>query len=216
MKDAEKIAYLKAIDSGVIADAMNLLGLEGWTNSIFPANKDYKIVGKAFTGLFTAPVSGGEKTYSPYDVIEMCGPGDILVFAGAPEGRIFGGNLAFKSKNQGLEGIVLDGRTRDVSEIESHLPIFCRGPINYPTDNKYKLTQVNVVINCDGAMIKPGDIIVGDRDGIIVIPSERLDDVIYQCEHVEAVEAKMQAALKNNASAAEAKAIIKEKKILRK
>jgi regulator of RNase E activity RraA len=216
MTEAEKISYLKRIDSGVVTDAMGLLGLEGWTDGIFPTNKDYKIAGKAFTGLFTAPVSGDEKTYSPYDVIEMCGRGDVLVLAGAPKGRIFGGNLALKAKNQGLEGIVLDGRTRDVSEIENCLPIFCRGPINYPTDNKYKLTQVNVVVNCDGAMIKPGDIILGDRDGIIVIPGERLDDVIYQCEHVEAVEAKMQAALKNKASAAEAKAVIKAKKIPRK
>ena len=212
----EKIEYLRSIDSGVVSDALNLLGIGGWTDSIFPTNKDFKIAGKAFPCLFTGFISGTETAYSPYDVIEMCEPGDVLVFAGAPEGRIFGGNLAFKAKNQGLEGIVLEGRTRDMSEIEEKLPLFCRGAINYHTDLKYKLTQVKVTINCDGTLINPGDIIVGDRDGIIVIPSGRLDDVIYQCKHVEEVEAKMAAALGKRASASELKEIVKGKKTPRK
>jgi len=212
----EKIEYLRSIDTGVISDAMNLLGIGGWTNSIFPTDKDFKIVGKAFTGLFTAIVSGAETAYSSYEVIEMCEPGDVLVLAGAPEGRIFGGNLAFKAKNQKLEGIVLDGRTRDVSEIEEKIPLFCRGPINYNTDGKFKLTQIKVTVNCDGSTVNPGDIIVGDRDGIFIIPANRLDDVIYQCKHVEEVEAKMTAALKRNAPGSELKEILKEKKTPRK
>ena len=211
----EKIEYLKSIDSGVVSDAMDLLGIGGWTNSIFPTNKDYKIVGKAFTGLFVTAVTGAETAYATYEVIDMCEAGDVLVLAGAPEGRLFGGNLAFKSKNQGLEGIVLDGRTRDMSEIEEKIPMFCRGPINYDS-GKFKLTQVKVTVNCDGTTINPGDIIVGDRDGIMVIPASRLDDVIYQCKHVAEVEAKMSAALKRNASGSELKEILKEKKVPRK
>ena len=212
----EKLDYLRSIDSGVVSDAMNLLGIGGWTNSIFPTNKDFKIVGKAFTGSFARVVSGEESGYSSYDVLDMCEPGDVLVLAGAPEGRIFGGNLAFISKNRGLEGIVLDGRTRDVTEIEEMIPLFCRGPINYSTDAMYRMTQIKVSVNCDGTTINPGDIIVGDRDGVIVIPASRLDDVIYQCKHVEEVEAKMNAALKRNAPGSELKEIIKEKRVPRK
>jgi regulator of RNase E activity RraA len=211
----KKIEYLKSIDTGVISDAMGLLGIEGWTGNIFPTSKDFKIAGKAFTGLFTAPVSNNEKTYAAYDVIDMCEPGDVLIFAGAPEGRIFGGNLAAFALNKGLEAVVLDGGTRDVSEIEEKIPLFCRKPVIRPTENRYKLTQIKVSVNCDGAMVSPGDIVVGDRDGIIVIPVSRLDDVIYQCEMIAGVESEMSAALKKKAPVDELKAIIKKKKILR-
>ena len=211
----EKMDYLRSIETGIVYDALELLGFGGWTNSIFPTDKKFKIAGKAFTALFTVKMSSDEKNINSYDVIEMAEKGDVLVFAGAPEGRIFGGNLAFKAKNQGLEAIVLEGRSRDVAEIEEKLPLFCRGPINYSTAHRYILTQVKVTVNCDGAMIRPGDIVVGDRDGILVIPGERLDEVIYQCEHIAGVEAKMQEALRNNASAAEAKAVISAKKSLR-
>jgi regulator of RNase E activity RraA len=211
----KRIEYLKSIDTGVISDAMGLLGIEGWTNNIFPSSKDFKIAGKAFTGLFTAPVSGNEKTYAPYDVIDMCEPADVLVFAGAPEGRIFGGNLAYFAMNKGLEAVVLDGGTRDVSEIEGRLPLFCRKAVIRPTDNQYKLTQIKVTVNCGGAMVSPGDIVVGDRDGLIVIPADRVDDVIFQCEKVVEVENEMGAALQRRAPVDELKAIIKKKKILR-
>jgi regulator of RNase E activity RraA len=211
----KKIEYLKSIDTGVISDAMGLLGIEGWTNNIFPTSKDFKIAGKAFTGLFTAPVSNAEKTYAAYDVINMCEPGDVLLFAGAPEGRIFGGNLASFAVNKGLAAVVLDGGTRDVSEIEEKIPLFCRKPVIRPTENRFKLTQIKIQVNCDGAMVNPGDIIVGDRDGIIVIPASRLDDVVYQCEMIVGVESEMGAALKRNAAVDELKSIIKKKKILR-
>jgi regulator of RNase E activity RraA len=211
----KKIEYLKSIDTGVISDAMGLLGIEGWTNTIFPTSKDFKIAGKAFTALFTAPVSNNEKTLAAYDVINMCEPGDVLVFAGAPEGRIFGGNLAAFAANKALGAIVLDGGTRDVSEIEERLPLFCRRPVIRPTENRYKLTQIKIPVNCDGAMVNPGDIIVGDRDGVIVIPASRLDDVVYQCEMIVGVESEMGAALKRKAPVDELKSIIKKKKILR-
>jgi regulator of RNase E activity RraA len=211
----KKIGYLKSLDTGVISDAMGLLGIEGWTSNIFPTSKDFKIAGKAFTGLFTAPVGNNEKTYAAYDVINMCEPGDVLLFAGAPEGRIFGGNLASFAVNKGLEAVVLDGGTRDVSEIEEKIPLFCRKPVIRPTESRYKLTQIKIQVACDGATVNPGDIIVGDRDGIIVIPASRLDDVIYQCEMIVAVETEMGAALKRKAAVDELKSIIKKKKILR-
>lgn len=213
----KKLEYLKSIETGVVSDALELLNIKNWTNSIFPSDKDFKIVGKAFTALFTATVSKDEKTYNHYDVINMCEEGDVLVFAGAPEGRIFGSNTAVVASQKGIVGIVLDGRSRDVTEIENvPMPLFYRGPIIAPTDSQYKLTQVQVRVNCDGAMINPGDIVVGDRDGMVVIPAERLDEVIYQCEMIADVEAQMLQGLKRKAPIEELKAIIKQKKILRK
>jgi 4-hydroxy-4-methyl-2-oxoglutarate aldolase len=145
----------------------------------------------------------------------MCEPGDVLILGGAPYGRIFGGNLASFAMNKGLEAVVLDGGTRDISEVEKKLPLFCRKPVIRPTDFQYKLTKAKITFNCDGAMVSPGDIVVGDRDGIIIIPSARLDDIIYQCEMVAEVESEMSEALKKRVTVNELKSIIKKKKILR-
>jgi regulator of RNase E activity RraA len=212
----KKIGYLKSIDTGVISDAMTLLGIDGWTNNIFPSSKDFKIAGKAFTILFVPTVNGAEKTIASYETIDTCQPGDVLVIAGAPDGRIFGGNLAYLCMNKGVAGVVLDGKTRDVNEIEERVPLFCRGCINRPTDAQYKMVKAQVSVNCDGVAVSPGDIIVGDRDGVIVVPAARVDDVIYQCEMIVEVEAEMAAALKRKAPGTELYAILKKKKILRK
>jgi regulator of RNase E activity RraA len=64
-------------------------------------------------------------------------------------------------------------------------------------------------------MVSPGDIVVGDRDGVIIIPAACLDDIIYQCEMIVDVENEMSAALKKRVSANELKSIIQKKKILR-
>jgi regulator of RNase E activity RraA len=212
----KKIEYLKSIDTGVVSDAMTLLGIDGWTSNIFPTAKDYKIAGTAFTMMYAPTVNNNEKTLATYETIDTCQPGDVLVIAGAPEGRIFGGNLAFLSKNKGVEGVVLDGKTRDVNEIEEKIPLFCRGAIIRPTDAQYKLVKAQVPVLCDGVVISPGDFVVGDRDGLAVIPAARIDEVIYQCEMIVEVEAEMQAALKRKAPGTELYSILKKKKTLRK
>ena len=212
----KKVEYLKSIDTGVVSDAMTLLGIEGWTSNIFPTSKEFKIAGRAFTMLYTPTVNGNEKTLATYETIDTCQPGDVLVITGALEGRIFGGNLAFLSMNKGAEGVVLDGKTRDINEIEGRVPLFCRGAAIRPTDAQYKLIKAQVPVVLDGVPVSPGDIVVGDRDGIVVVPASRVDDVIYQAEMIVEVEAEMGAALKRKAPGTELYAILKKKKILRK
>jgi len=208
-----KLAYLRDIDTGVVTDALGLLGIGQWTSDIFPTDKSFKCVGPAFTGKYV-PFNEQDAALNAYDVIDKVTPGDVLVLASAPDARIFGGNLGLHAHNKGVEAVVLDGRTRDVTEIEEvPMKLFCRGPIIHSkNDKKYKFTQIQVPIECDGAVINPGDIVIGDRDGIVVIPRDRLDDVIYQCEHVEACEAVMHKTLLRNCSGAEAKATIAAKK----
>ena len=210
----EQLDYLRSIATGVVVDAMELLGIKGWTRSIFPLNHEDKIVGPAVVALFTPAVSDYENVLNQYEIIDSCEPGDVLIFAGAPEGRILGGNLGFSAKNRGLAGMVLDGKTRDVNElIENSVPIFCRGAAIGPTASEYKFTLKDVPVNCDGAMIRPGDIIIGDVDGIAVVPVGMLDKLIYQCRHVADVEQAMSQALREKRPASETKEILKQKKI---
>lgn len=117
-------------------------------------------------------------------------PGDVLVVT-APFSTghaVWGGNLAFGTRSRGIAGLVVDGSVRDVGEIrEVGLPTFARdiataaAPVHSPQG------EVNVPIACGGVVVFPGDIVVADEDGIVVIPPTHLDQVL---EDTDAVLAK--------------------------
>jgi regulator of RNase E activity RraA len=211
----EKLDYLKTIDTGILMDAMDALKLEGWMyDEILPMDPTSKIAGPAFTGQFrhvTDPTAPG---HSSYDVIDMCDPGAVLVLAGGTGERVMGGNNATIGKMKQLAAIVADGMTRDIDEIvEKGCPLFCAGKRFFNTSPSLKLMELNVPVNCGGRLVRPGDIIFGDREGVIVIPVERLDDVIRQCKFIQSCEAEMKDIFAGKRPISEAKNIIKKKKI---
>lgn len=211
----KKMEFLKKVGTGVVSDAMALLGIDGWTTHVFPISKDMKIAGPAFTTRSVIPVNGKEKTLGAYGVIDSCQPGDVIVRAGTPEGRLFGGNMALMAKNKGVEGVVIDGKSRDLNDIEDVMPLFLRCPTTRPSDTTSKLVEIQVPVVFDGVHVAPGDIVVGDRDGVLFIPAARLDDVIYQAEMIAEVEKEATDALSQNAPLTDVVAIIKKKSVLR-
>lgn len=213
MKD--KMEFLKKVGTGVVSDAMTLLGIDGWTTHVFPIAKSMKIAGPAFTTRSVVPVNGKEKTIGAYGMIDSCQPGDVIVRAGTPEGRLFGGNMALLAKNKGVEGVVLDGKSRDLNDIEDTIPLFLRSATVRPSDTVSKLVEVQVPVVFDGVHVSPGDIVVGDRDGVLFIPAERLDDVIYQAEMIAEIEKEAVEALNKKAPFDDVLQIIKKKSTMR-
>lgn len=211
----EKMEYLKKVGTGVISDAMTLLGIDGWTTHVFPIAKDAIIAGPAFTTKSVVPVNGKEKTLGAYGVIDKCQPGDVIVRAGTPEGRLFGSNMALMARNKGVEGVVIDGKSRDLNEIEDVIPLFLRSATVKPSDTTSKLVEIQVPVVFDGVHVNPGDIVVGDRDGVLFIPADRLDDVIYQAEMIAEVEKQVSEALNNGMPVEDVVKIIKKKSVLR-
>lgn len=211
----EKMEFLKKVGTGVISDAMSLLGIDGWTTHVFPIAKDMKIAGPAFTTRSVIPVNGKEKVLGAYGVIDSCQPGEVIVRAGTPEGRLFGGNMALMAKNKGVEGVVIDGKSRDLNDIEEIIPCFLRSATTRPSDTVSKLVEIQVPVVFDGVHVDPGDIVVGDRDGVLFIPAGRLDDVIYQAEMIAEVEKEATEALNKKMPVADVVKIIKKKSTLR-
>lgn len=211
----EKMEFLKKVGTGVISDAMTLLGIDGWTTHVFPIAKDSKIAGPAFTTRSIVPVNGKEKTLGAYGVMDQCQPGDVIVRAGTPEGRLFGGNMALMARNKGVEGVVIDGKSRDLNDIEDVMPLFIRSATTHPSDTTSKLVETQVPVVFDGVHVNPGDIVVGDRDGVLFIPADRLDDVIYQAEMIAEVEKEASEALNRHVPVPDVVAILKKKSALR-
>jgi regulator of RNase E activity RraA len=211
----KKIEFLKKVGTGVVADAMLLLGIDGFTTHVFPISKDAMIAGPAFTTLSVVPVNGKEKPLNAYAVMDLCQPGDVIVRAGTPEGRLFGSNMASMARNKGVEGVVLDGKSRDLNEVENIIPLFLRCPTVRPSATTSVLVETQVPVVFDGVHVNPGDIVMGDRDGVLFIPAERLDDVIYQAEMIAEVEKEVSAALNEKLPVPEVVKIIKKKSTLR-
>jgi 4-hydroxy-4-methyl-2-oxoglutarate aldolase len=133
-----------------------------------------RVVGQALT----AKVPPGDNL-TVHGALGLVQPGDVLVvdWRGYTGGCGTGaGSLSVPIK-RGLAGVVADGAWRDVAELRAlDFPIFCRG-INAFSPPKDRPGEINVPVSCGGVVVRPGDIVVGDEEGICVVPLEWADEV---------------------------------------
>lgn len=136
-------------------------------------------VGSAVT--VSVPVGGVSVLRAGMDA---CIPGDVLVVAarGAREYSMFGGFIAQAMANRGLAGLVVDGAVRDIEEIQrAGLPTFALGQATAAAPSE-TAGEVNVPVACAGAVVNPGDIVVADGNGVVVISPVRADLVLAAAE----------------------------------
>lgn len=112
--------------------------------------------------------------------IHLAQPGDVIVIAGGFDMNlsVWGGVMSAMAKKKGVAGVVTDGLVRDVAETrEVGLAVFSIGltPVG-PT--KESAGQINVPISCGGVIVNPGDIIVGDEDGVVVVRKDEAEAVL--------------------------------------
>ena len=123
-------------------------------------------------------------------------PGDVLVVTtrGATTYAMWGGNVSLGMASRGVKGIVIDGYARDVGDAqEAGFPIFCRGTVaNAPTMSGPG--EVNVPIACGGVVVNPGDIVVADEDGIVVVPPAAAEAIIRRARDQRERYARMEPA----------------------
>ena len=136
----------------------------------------------------TARSRGGDNlTY--LRALEFCRPGDVLVVdaQGDLNNAVVGGILSFYAAKIGLAGIVIDGAIRDVAEIrERDFPVYARG-VTHRGPYKDGPGEINVPICVGGMVVNPGDIMVGDQDGLLAIPNHTTEDVERLIERAHAV-----------------------------
>jgi regulator of RNase E activity RraA len=133
-----------------------------------------------------------------HKALEVAQPGDVVVVStnGNTTSAVFGEIMATTAVEAGLGGIIIDGAIRDVDGLEAlKLPAFSRTICPGGCD-KDGPGEINVPISCGNTVVMPGDIIVGDLDGVAVVPLERAAEVLDSVAALEDREAKRIAEIK--------------------
>ncbi len=182
--EEELESILREVSTPNISDAMHR---KGAMRDIHPINLGTKIVGRAVT----VQTFAGDWA-KPVEAIDLAGPGNVLViYNGSNNIAPWGGLATLSCKNRGIEGVVVDGAVRDVDEIRAlNYPIFSSGITPNAGDPK-GMGEINAEITCGGQLVRPGDYIVGDESGVVVIPKERAYEIARRAKEVEKMESRL-------------------------
>jgi 4-hydroxy-4-methyl-2-oxoglutarate aldolase len=194
--DKALIEAFRGAQTSHLADAMDGRGaLDYRIKPLDPSNASF--VGPALTAF----------AY-PADIVAMFGalseaePGDVIVVAndGYTRTAVFGDIAAGMMKNKGVAAFVTDGLARDKAGIvATRLPVFCQGiQPNSPAMNGPGV--VGAPITLGDVHVEPGDVIVGDADGVVVVPAARLRQVLDRLAQVRAAEARTVALIEQGAT----------------
>lgn len=167
------IEQFKGIPTTSISDSMN--GLNNLDPSIKPIKDEYSFAGRALTVKIPVgdnlAVLKAIRESKPNDVIIVDAKGDTY--------RAAAGDFVIgMAKTLGAGAFVVDGAIRDINGIRDlDFPVFCKGT-TVAAGGKAGMGEINIPISCGGVMVKPGDIIVGDIDGVVVIPQEQEEEIL--------------------------------------
>lgn len=131
----------------------------------------YKPMSKLCGTAITVQARPGDNLLS-LKAIEIAQPGDVIVIAtqGDTSQSVWGGFMSMMAARKGIAGVVTEGVIRDVEQSrETGLPIYAVG-VTPAAPTKEGTGQINTSISCGGVVVEPGDIVVGDEDGVVVVP----------------------------------------------
>lgn len=155
---------------------------------IRPIN-DAKLLGQAFT----VKVAQGDNLYF-HKALDLAQPGDVIVIdsMGTKDRAIFGELMASYCRRRGINGIITDGPIRDVDEIAEYkdMSVYSKG-ITPNGPYKNGPGAIGITISFGGQVVTPGDIIVGDKDGIVVIKPEEAEELAAKVIKVNENETKI-------------------------
>jgi 4-hydroxy-4-methyl-2-oxoglutarate aldolase len=162
--------------SAVVADALDSMGFKNQSPRVqlAPLTGVEKIIGRAKTTLW-ADMAHVDK--NPYELeliaVDSAKPDDIMIAAAAGSMRsgIWGELLSTAAKNSGCIGTIVDGAVRDVNKMRAMgFACFARGTCVYDSQNRQRVIDIDVTVEIDGVQFAPGDLVIADVDGVVVVP----------------------------------------------
>lgn len=192
-----------------LSDALDRLGLHGAPHGLCPLWTGCpKLTGRAYT---VRLVDAGEAELSPVR-------GTLEAVAAAPAGAVlvidhgarldvnsFGGIAAFTAHQRFLAGAVIDGVTRDIDEMRAlRFPVFGRGVITQSVRGRCACAGHGIEVRLGAVAVRPGDLVVGDDNGVIVVPQEHVEEVVPLAHGFAEAEERIKDAIRLGVEPAEA------------
>lgn len=175
---AELIERFRNIPAANVGDSMDRLGALAHIGTVWPGAR---MIGTAYTVWTRA---GDNITI--HEAIAAASEGDVIVINGEGDTTraLLGEMMGNKAQKRGIRGFVVDGMVRDADGLrEIGLPVFARG-VTPAGPYKSGPGRLNETIACGNVAVSPGDIIIGDDDGVVVVPLARAQEILERAEAV--------------------------------
>ena len=187
----------RLVEAASVADAMEqLYHQKAYMSHEMRPLAPAKFAGRAVTVLLRKDenTEGSKALQGMLDAIDEAPKGSVYVMV-LEDGKDYagiGGLMTTAMKYRGLAGAVVDGGVRDTPQIgKLQFPVFSRGVVPSTTVGHYRFAGMNVKVNCAGAEVDPGDIVVADMDGVVVVPAEHAADVLKKAQQLDQTEHSM-------------------------
>ena len=194
----ENVNRASKLETATISDALDKLRIAGQCLGIKPRDQSFRMAGRAYTVLY-----GPVDTESPGtvgDFIDNLEPGTVVVIdnGGREDATVWGDIMTYLGHKNGLAGTVIDGPCRDVHKcLELGYPVYSRSYSMRTGKDRVQVDAEQVPVNIGDARVMPGDILVGDSDGVVAIPKSREHEVLKVAEQINDAEERILALLKD-------------------
>ncbi|CAI7568521.1 unnamed protein product [Penicillium crustosum] len=206
LEDQELVALFADLDTPAVSDALDKLGISGQAFGIMPlANYNKITVGPAFTVRY---VPASDPPGSVGDFIDDVAVGDVVVIdnGGRMDCTVWGDIMTQYAGLRGIAGSVIDGVCRDVNRaINDDYPLFTAGRWMRTGKDRVQVGGVNESIGIGKVRVEPRDIVVGDANGVVIVPRDRAREVAEVARKVEKSEAGIREMIAAGATIAEAR-----------
>ena len=188
-------SILSRMDTTTVSDALDKLGIAGQCLGLKPMDPNIRLAGPAFTIRFVpCGVHGG----TVGDFIDDLAEGTVMALdnQGRMDATVWGDILTIVGSRKKLGGTVIDGVCRDAPRsIELKYPIFARGSYMRTGKDRVAVDAMQGSISIGGVRVNPGDYLLGDWDGVVAIPKERIEQVAEVASQIEQAEDRIRAAV---------------------
>ena len=200
----------EALYSAVMCDALDQLGYPNQSPRVQlpPLTVETVLVGRAKTTLWADMFHQDPQPYAlELEAVDSCREDEVLVAAAAGSMRsgIWGELLSTAARNRGCVGAVVDGAVRDVQKMKGmEFPVFARAVCVYDSRDRQRVIDLDVPVMIDGVEFAPGDLVIADVDGVVVVPQAIEAEAIRAAWQKVHAENHVRDAIRNGMGAVEA------------
>lgn len=174
----------QSLYSAVVSDALDALGLRNQSPRVplRPLTGTSVLIGRCKTTLWADMFHEDSKPYElELRAVDSCQPDDVFIAAagGSTHSGVWGELLSTAARNRGCAGAIIDGSARDIAVTRRMaFPVFARGTCVYDSRDRQRVIDLDVPVEIDGVRFFPGDLVIADEDGVVLVPRSIEEEAI--------------------------------------